>query len=186
MRAFLTQWFGRDPSSRIQSAARDHARSRLSDIDACTALAAEISGLPAGAIEAEIARWPPRDDFVNDRAFRLLVGVRDGVVPAIDGNCREQFAREEELGRLPLPEAFGRLAATCPELTDLANRARAKEKPHIRELRPVLTELDHEYGSVAFYIVTRYLADCGRGRTDQTPLFDRSGLYQRHIRLGPA
>lgn len=175
--------FGRDPSSRIQSAARNQARRRLSDADACAALAAEISGLPAGAIGAEIAGWSPRDDFVDDRAFRLLVGVRDGVVPEIDAHLREQFAREEELGRLPLPEAFARMTATCPELTDLASRARARQKPRMRELGPVLTALDREHGGVSFYIVSRYLADCRRGKDDPTPLFERSAMCQRHISL---
>ncbi len=184
MRAFLTQLLGRDPSSRIQDAARGHARSRLNDAEACAALAAEISGLPAGAVEAEIAGWHHRGDFVNDRAIRLLVGVRDGVVPAIDPERRKQFAREEELGRLPLPEAFEVLTATCPELADIANRARARKKPNIRELRPVLTKLDNEHGPLAFYIVTRYLADCRRRRADPTPLFDRSGLYERHMSVG--
>lgn len=185
MRAFLKTLFNRDPSSQIQDAARAQARSRLSDVDACAALAADISGLPTDAVAAEIAGWHRREDFVNDRAFRLLVGVRDSEVPEIDAAHREQFAREEELGRLPLPEAFERLSATCPGLEDVASRARAHKKPNLRELGPMLTKLDREHGPVAFYIVTRYLADCRRGRSDSTPLFDRSSLHERHIGLGP-
>jgi hypothetical protein len=163
----------RDPSSRLQLAARNQARSRLSDADACAVLTSEVSDISADEVAAEIERWHPREDFLNDRAFRLLVGIRDGgAVPAIDPALDQQFAYEEELGRLPLREAFARLAATRPGLGDLEKRASAGQLPR-RDLLAALNALPEEDQRTVERIVVTYLMACARGRDDQTPMFDR-------------
>lgn len=52
--------------------------------------------MPRAALIAEIAGRHPRLEYLNDRAYRLLVGVRDrGVVPPIEAESRDGFAREE-------------------------------------------------------------------------------------------
>jgi hypothetical protein len=86
----------RDPSSRIQDAARRHAARFGSDVDVCAELQADLSDMPRAALIAEIAGRHPRLEYLNDRAYRLLVGVRDrGVVPPIEAESRDGFAREE-------------------------------------------------------------------------------------------
>jgi hypothetical protein len=163
----------RHPLYRVQFAPRKHARTRRSDADACAALAGEISDIPADVLAAAIESWRARRDFLNDRAYRLLVGVRDGgTVPAIDAARREQFAREEELGRLPLPEAFAQLAATRPELRDLENRARAGEVPR-REVAAAVDAVTNHDERTVMRIVAAHVMDCTRNRDDSTPLFDR-------------
>ncbi len=184
----LKMLFRRDPSGQLQNGARKWARSELSDTEACAALASDARDIAPTALDAEIQGWHPRDDFLNDRAYRLLVGVRDGAVPSMDSSKRERFEREEKLGRLPLSEAFELLAASYPELVDLATRARAGEKLSLKERRPVLKRIldDDEHGRTAFGIVSRYLGAVARGKDVQTPMFDRPGGYGAHgtITLG--
>lgn len=112
-----------------------------SDSGACAALRADISDIPRAQLLSEIARWHPREDYLNDRAYRLLVGVRDeGVVPPIEPEREDNLAREQGLGRLPLPEAFARLAATKPALGEMERRARDGERPRISQLRQLSKE----------------------------------------------
>jgi hypothetical protein len=188
MASLLKMLFRRDPSGHLQDGARKWARSELSDPDACAALASDARDIPPTSLDAEIRSWHPRDDFLNDRAYRLLVGVRDGAVPPIDSSKRERFAREEKLGRLPLTEAFELLAASYPELDGLATRARAGEKLSVKQQRPVLKRIldEDEHGRTAFGIVSRYLGGVARGKDVQTPMFDRPGGYGAHgtITLG--
>ncbi len=62
-----------------------------------------------------------RDRFDMDRAYRLLVAaIASDHVEPVPASRREQFAREEWLGRLPLDEAFAFLAAHDQRLETLA------------------------------------------------------------------
>jgi hypothetical protein len=156
-----------------------------SDSDACAALRADISGIPHAQLLSEIAHWHPRGDYLNDRAYRLLVGVQGGgVVPPLEPECQDNFAREQELGRLPLPEAFARLATTTPALVEMERRARGGERPSISQLRQLLKEtgLDptRTPDRTEFHVITQYLWDCAKGRGDPTPLFDRDTIFEAH------
>jgi hypothetical protein len=185
LRGFVDRLRGRDPSSRIQDAARRHAMRDASDSDACAGVRADITDVPHAQLLREIAAWHPRGDYVNDRAYRLLVGVRDGgVVPPMEPERQANFSREQELGRLPLPEAYSRLAATTPALTDMERRARGGERPTPSELQHLLNEtgLDptRSPDRTEFRIITHYLRSCAQGRVDPTPLFDRDPRFEAH------
>ena len=181
-RAFLGQVRRRDASSRIQDAARRHAREAGSDSDARGKLAAELSEVPRSALVAEIAAWHPRDDYVSDRAYRLLVGVRDGgEVPPIRPEFRARFAREAEIGRLPLDEAFARIAAAVPELADIEQKATGGKPPKPNELKGVLESLGGpSQGATELAVVWRHLRACARGEVDRTPLFDHDVIRRTH------
>lgn len=69
-----------------------------------------------------------RTSFVSDRAYRLLVAaVSDRGVEPIDASVRELFDEEERLGRLPLGEAYARLAESEPRLREVEARVRQEE-----------------------------------------------------------
>lgn len=181
----LKRLFERRPSrsDQLQVAAKKWARSELGDTDAAAALANETRDFAAKLVDTEIHHWPSRDDFVNDRAYRLLVGVRDGAVPPTDSSKRERFAREEELGRLPLSEAFQLLAASYPELNGLEMRARDGEKISLRQrpmLKRILDEQDREgQTDTGFRMVWIYLRAVARGEDTEVSLFNRPG-YRAH------
>jgi hypothetical protein len=183
--------FERRPSKsdQLQVAAKKWARSEVDDTDAAAALANETRGFAAKLLDAEIHDWPHRDDFVNDRAYRLLVGVRDGSVPPMNPSRHERFAREEELGCLPLSEAFERLAASYPELNAFETRARDGEKLSLRQrpmLRRALGEQDgHRQTDTDFRIAWIYLRAVARGEDTEASLFDRPG-YRAHGRFNRA
>jgi hypothetical protein len=182
LRVFMDRVARRDSSSRIQHAARRHAMRAGSDGDVCREMQGDLGDFPRVALVAEIAGWHPRQDYVNDRAYRLLVGVRDGgVVPPIEAECRDRFAREEELGRLPLPEAFARIAATAPSLVEMEQRARTGARPKIGELRDLMKSSGLELHETELGVVWQQLGSCARGRVDPTPLFDRDAVFQAHV-----
>jgi hypothetical protein len=179
----------RDPSSRIQDAARRHARRNGNDAEVCAGLTADLSGMPRVALLSEIAGWHPRRDYLNDRAYRLLVGVRDGgVVPPIDQRYRDNFAREAVLGRLPMQAAYAQIAASRPQLVELERRVRADKRWSVKQLRQLLkeTRLDPTGtpGRTEFGLITQYLKDCARGSVDPTPFFDRDVTFQTHGSIG--
>jgi len=166
------------PSIRIQRAARSQARLDLGDEAARDALRDELGDLPAGSIEKQLSTWWPRDSFIDDRAYRLLVAIRDdSAVPAIEPGQRELFELEQTLGRLPLPDAFERLAEIDPTLRSLATN------PPIRD-RKEMTRISHELensplellnGQLARAIVLRHLSqDPKRETYDPTPAFERN------------
>lgn len=131
MASFLKMLLGRDDSGRLQDGARKWAQADLNDADAAAALEKEISDVSPAALQAEIDGWHLRNDFRNDRACRLLIGVRDGgVVPPIDPEIRHQFDRENELGRMPLTEAVKKVAGSfAEEVNELGSRFRERGNP---------------------------------------------------------
>jgi hypothetical protein len=103
----------------IEHAAREVARENASDEEARDRLRARITDEQAARTAAEmLARL--RDSYINDRAYRLLTAALDQTeVRQIDAAVREDFLREEALGRMPLEEAFEHLAQLEPGLTEL-------------------------------------------------------------------
>lgn len=99
------------------------ARSDLSDKEARERLdeVARSSEFGAEGVVEEFERKlanRPYDSYVEDRAYRLAKAVAVGrEVEPQDPVLREQFRLEEELGRLPLDMAFGRLVSRVPELS---------------------------------------------------------------------
>jgi hypothetical protein len=66
---------------------------------------------------------PRRADFLDDRAYRILEAVRTGQpVAPVDPACEENFRAQERLARLPLRQAFARLADLAPGLRLLEAR----------------------------------------------------------------
>lgn len=181
MASLLKALLGRDSSARLQDGARRWAQSDLSDSDAAAALAEEIKGVSRHALAAEIDGWRPHDDIRNDRAYRLLVGVRDkGAVPPIDPEMRDQFAREEELGRMWLSEAVRQV---CGEFADdagaLAASSRQRGKAPLKELNKLQRDIASRYGELARDLAVVYVLANARGRDPSTTYFDMP-LRERH------
>jgi len=170
-------------AGRIGSVAR--RCSEVSDTDAAAALAKEISDVPPGALQAEIDGWHRRGDVRNDRARRLLIGVRDGgVVPSIDPGMRDQFVRENEIGRLPLSDAVEQVAGDfAVEVIELGSAFRARGKPNLRELNKLQRKIDSQYGELARDVSVAYLVSSARRQDAQTTYFDKL-LRGRHGTIG--
>jgi hypothetical protein len=104
-------------------AARDLAYSTMPDDHALRELQSRVERDEVG-LEVAIGQTAGRrSDYISDRAFRLLSPVAERTqVRPIDRAFADLFAHEEELGRLPLREAFKVLADLEPGLRDLATR----------------------------------------------------------------
>lgn len=114
------------------------AKSGVADIDARDALRLDAGWVSAEALGVAIS-YADKDDYLHDRARRLLVSLRDGgPVPGADPATLERMALEGQLGRLPLPEAFGQLAAMEPRLGALAARLDLKRRNVGREVQKVV------------------------------------------------
>ncbi len=101
--------------------ARAAAYSTLTDEQARERLLSSVEEDEIGLEVAIELSGRQRGDFISDRAFRLLAAVADGsTVSPIDQTLASLFGQEEELGRLPLREAFNRLATMEPDLRYLA------------------------------------------------------------------
>jgi hypothetical protein len=116
-------------------AAREVAYSSLSDEQALEELRSVIGSderALAGAIESLADR---RSDFLADRQFRLLTAIAENApVRPIDPALAVLFKQEEELGRLPLAQAFQRLTELEPGLGTLDNAG--SELPDARGKAP--------------------------------------------------
>jgi hypothetical protein len=80
-----------------------------------------------------------RDEYVADRAYRLLVSVVDGVsVPAPPAELRELFDREAELGRLPIKRAIATLVELEPRLAIVTSMSTSEvERSHRLEIKSI-------------------------------------------------
>ncbi|MGZ4201105.1 MAG: hypothetical protein ACXVRH_03490 [Thermoleophilaceae bacterium] len=113
------------PGAVYVSGARDIAWSPASDEEARDELARRVDlrerleddrTAISDAVE-ELGR--KRESFIDDRAYRLLSAAMTGsAVRPIDPAMADLFRREEQLGRMPLKEAFEQLAALQPRLRD--------------------------------------------------------------------
>jgi hypothetical protein len=108
-------------------AARDLAYSSMPDEQVQAELRSRLGTddiALADAIEFSAHR---RSDFISDRGFRLLSAVaEDAPVRPIDPALVDLFNQEEEIGRLPLGEAFQRLAQLEPGLKGVAAQAESE------------------------------------------------------------
>ena len=104
----------------ISQAALDQAASSADDSAAAAVLRSEVTDRGAVVRDAIDALANPRDNYLYDRAFRLLTAAVDGgPVRPIDSAVRDLFLGEQQLGRLPLEDAFASLARTEPRLRDV-------------------------------------------------------------------
>jgi hypothetical protein len=113
-----------------EMAARKLAHASLDDETATAKLRERLDASPAVLKEATIAMTKRRDDYLNDRAYRLLsAAAADAPVQPIPPERAELFAREEALGHMPIGEAFVLLAESEPRLADMERRARSRSRP---------------------------------------------------------
>ena len=104
-----------DEEARDELARRVGLRERLEDDQTAISDAAEHLGRK-------------RESFVDDRAYRLFTAAMTGsAVRPIDPAVADLFRRKEELGRMPLKEAFEQLAALDPRLRDARDREATSE-----------------------------------------------------------
>jgi hypothetical protein len=110
-------------------AAAHIARSPVSDGQAREALAARVVSIDGGqrneqAASHAVASLSLRDDFLEDRAYRLLTAVlEDRPVRPMDPAVAEIFARQERWCRLPLREAFADVANVDQQIEVIVSEA---------------------------------------------------------------
>jgi hypothetical protein len=101
-------------------AAKQLAYGRREDDAAKAELRARLSAEPELLREAAIDQSQRREDYVGDRAYRILsAAVADGPVQRMPPERVGLFAREEALGRMPMEEAFKQLVALEPTLAKI-------------------------------------------------------------------
>jgi hypothetical protein len=127
--------FRRNPRARssgttILRAAQQAAYSARPDADAMQTLEPLIKAHPRAAHSALRHLTNMRYRFDFDRAYRLLAAAvdQDSVRPTPPA-LRELFAREEQLGRMPLVEAFTLLANYEPRLREIADHSDTPTAP---------------------------------------------------------
>jgi len=110
----------------IQHAAHRAAESSLDDEAARNTLSEQLEADPAVVREATIELSRRRDDYIDDRAYRLLsaAGAGTAVLP-VPPERTDLFAAEEKLGRLALESAFDSLAELEPRLLEMRDQVRA-------------------------------------------------------------
>jgi len=107
----------------IEGAAWRTACGTLDDEAARATLSEQLNADPATIREATIELSRRRDDYLSDRAYRLLSAAAAGSpVQPIPPERAELFAAEENLGRMPMEDAFGRLAIAEPRLAGIRRR----------------------------------------------------------------
>jgi hypothetical protein len=154
-------------------AAHRAAYGSLDDEAAKINLREQLNG-GAEILEEALADLHSRDGYINDRVYRLLASVAtDTDVAVIPVERAALFAEEGEIGRMPMKQAFRRLAELEPRLLDLEHQtpsASQENQPgscelpkHVREQLHQLvgggTSNDHEllHTALASSIVHQYL-----------------------------
>ena len=107
----------------VLRAAMGAARSSSTDAEATTKLRERVKGEPS-VVREVLDMLDRRDSYVDDRAYRLLeAAFTDDAVAAIPPERAVLFGQEEAIGRMPIEQAFGRLAEAEPRLLDLEREA---------------------------------------------------------------
>jgi hypothetical protein len=107
-------------------AAMDAAYGSLDDEAAKLSLRGRLEADSKVLKEATIVLARHRDDYIDDRAYRLLSAASaDTAVQPIPPERQELFAEEEALGRMSIEQAFQRLAEMEPRLLDVQRQAQA-------------------------------------------------------------
>jgi hypothetical protein len=106
----------------VTRAARKEAYSSLDDESAKARLCERLEAEPE-VVEEALTHFRQRDDYIEDRTYRLLAAAAaDTTVAPIPPERAELFAQEEEIGRMPMEQAFARLAEIEPGLLDLKSQ----------------------------------------------------------------
>jgi hypothetical protein len=116
----------------ILRAAQAVAYRDIDDETAKAALTEQLTQSPGDLGEAlqAMMRFGPvsRDDYVSDRAYRLLAASASGTAVApMPPERSALFAREESLGRTPINQAFAVLKDIEPRLLDVERKATSAE-----------------------------------------------------------
>jgi hypothetical protein len=176
----------------VQRAAWKAAYGAPDDASARVALRDRLQAGPDILAEATIDLSRRRDDYIHDRAYRLLsAAAADTAVQPIAPERQVLFAEEESIGRIPIEQAFQRLAELQPRLLDVKRAAEigdpgadAEERGLPKHLRQMLHGLvgagssgDHDLirTNLATSIVHQYWEQLrGRPRAGdpQTAYFD--------------
>jgi hypothetical protein len=110
-------------------AATQLAYGAVEDDAAKAQLGSRLSAQPELLREAAIERSKHRENYVEDRAYRLLsAAAADAPVPPIPPERADLFSREAALGRAPMQEAFGRLASLEPALAKIESDVLSGER----------------------------------------------------------
>jgi hypothetical protein len=120
-------------SWRLWQLTMDGAGSSETDMEVVARLSSSLAGASRLDIDAALARLGRKDRPISyrwDRALRLLQAAASGdqVLP-MPTEYAQQFARERELGHLPMEQAYAELSRLVPGLTDLESRVKSWEKP---------------------------------------------------------
>lgn len=111
----------------IRRLAVDAARLAISDEDARKQLSEQLRNYPIDAQHDAVAglgRSGEGSWYLSDRARRLLEAVVIGqAVSPIEPDHADLYTREEELGRMPMLEAYRVLMTLVPELGGLRDEA---------------------------------------------------------------
>ena len=114
----------------VTRAARKAAYSSLDDEVAKLKLSKELSA-DAAVIQETLANYPSRDDYIADRAYRLLAATATGsIVAPMPAERADLFAQEQILGRTPMGQAFTRLAEIEPRLLESEQQTRTAAEAH--------------------------------------------------------
>lgn len=102
------------------------AQRAIEDAAAMRELEEKLAGKEAEVVELLTDRsFMVRDDFESDRRYRLLAAVasRSEVEPMPPWRA-SLFSEEQELGSLPMDQAFQKLAEVEPRLLDIQQRVK--------------------------------------------------------------
>ena len=191
-------------SVEISRAALGQAASSADDETAVATLRGDVSEGGAAVREAIKYLGDPRDNFLYDRAYRLLTAAVDGgPVRPIDPTIGDLFLAEERLGRLPLRDAFAYLAQTEPRLLDVEREISERRSEFLMDssqdemIRVVLNRIERLVGfsardngwlmrsDLTQAVVFRYLLAVAGARNEDAmlSLFQRPGSCNRTILL---
>lgn len=117
----------------VTRAAHKEAYSPLDDEAAkarlCERLEAEREVAGPEVVQETLTHFRQRDDYIDDRAYRLLAATAaDTTVAPIPPERAALFAQEEEIGRMPIEQAFQRLVEIEPGLFDLKSQVETVEQ----------------------------------------------------------
>jgi hypothetical protein len=135
-----------DRISPAYKAATRAAYSSLDDEAAKLVLADRLDADSKVLNEATIDLSRRRDDYIHDRAYRLLSAAVAGTpVQATPPERQDLFAEEAALGRMPIEQAFARLAEMEPRLLEVQRQVQrgradgdAEESGLLKRLRESL------------------------------------------------
>jgi hypothetical protein len=123
----------------VLRAAMDAAYSSLNDAEAKAKLRERLNAKSTVVEEVLTSLAHGRDRYIDDRAYRLLAAADAGTAVApISPERADRFAEEESIARMPIEQAFQRLAKMEPRLFDLQREAQIAKTDNEALKRPGL------------------------------------------------